>query len=108
MLSTSIAGTAGTAIFSKTAISRFYARKICILGDSDFVEPVLQTANEAMERKYRLKAAGYDFDMLVGRVADLFQLKPAEILLPTKQRHRVKARSLPLKTTFFSKNRQNA
>jgi hypothetical protein len=108
MLSTSIADTAGTAIFSKTAISRFYARKICILGDSDFVEPVLQTANEAMERKYRLKAAGYDFDMLVGRVADLFQLKSAESLLPTKQRHRVKARSLPLKTTFFSKNRQNA
>ncbi|MBW1694440.1 MAG: transposase, partial [Deltaproteobacteria bacterium] len=52
------------------------------------------TANEEMERKYRLKSAGYDFDMLVGRVADLFQLKPAEILLPTKQRHRVKARSL--------------
>ena len=65
-----------------------------ILGDSDFVESVLQTANEAMERKYRFKAAGYDFDMLVDRTADLFQLKPAEILLPTKQRHRVKARSL--------------
>ena len=65
-----------------------------ILGDSDFVESVLQTANEAMEYKYRLKAAGYDFDMLVDRVADLFQLKSAEILLPTKQRHRVKARSL--------------
>jgi DNA-binding MarR family transcriptional regulator len=28
------------------------------------------------------------------RVADFFQLKPAEILLPSKQRHRVKAKSL--------------
>jgi len=66
MLPTSITGTASTAIFSKTAISRFYARKICILEGSDFVELVLQTANEALKRKHWLKAAGYDFDMLVG------------------------------------------
>lgn len=65
-----------------------------ILGDSDFVESVLQTADEAMERKYRLKAAGNDFDKLVDWVGELFQLKPAEILLPSKQRYRVKARSL--------------
>lgn len=65
-----------------------------ILGDSDFVESVLQTANEAMERKYQLQAAGFDFDKLIDRAADFFQLKSAEILLPTKQRHRVKARSL--------------
>lgn len=65
-----------------------------ILGDSDFVESVLQTANEAMERKYQLQAAGFDFDKLIDRAADIFQLKSAEILLPTKQRHRVKARSL--------------
>jgi putative transposase len=65
-----------------------------ILGDSDFVESVLQTGNEAMERKYQLQAAGFDFDKLIDRAADFFQLKSAEILLPTKQRHRVKARSL--------------
>ena len=65
-----------------------------ILGDSDFVESVLKTANEAMERKYQLQAAGYDFDKVVDRVSKFFQLKPAEILLPSKQRHRVKARSL--------------
>jgi hypothetical protein len=47
-----------------------------------------------MERKYKLQAAGYDFDKVVDRVAALFQLKSVEILLPTKQRHRVKARSL--------------
>ncbi|MBW1726801.1 MAG: transposase [Deltaproteobacteria bacterium] len=65
-----------------------------ILGDSDFVESVLNNANEVMERKYKLQAAGYDFDKVVDRVAVLFQLKSAEILLPTKQRYRVKARSL--------------
>jgi len=65
-----------------------------ILGDSDFVESVLRTANENMERKYRLKATGYNFDKIVNRVTVFFQLKPAEILLPTKQQHRVKARSL--------------
>ena len=65
-----------------------------ILGDSDFVESVLKNANEVMERKYKLQAAGYDFDKVVDRVAVLFQLKSADILLPTKQRHRVKARSL--------------
>jgi len=65
-----------------------------ILGDSDFVESSLKAANETMERKYQLQAAGYDFDKVVDRVADLFQLKPAEILLPSKLRHRVKARSL--------------
>jgi putative transposase len=65
-----------------------------ILGDSDFVESVLKKAEEVMERKYRLQALGYDFDKAVNRVAALFQLKSAEILLPTKQRHRVTARSL--------------
>jgi len=65
-----------------------------ILGDSDFVESALKAANENMERRYRLEAIGYDFDKAVYRVAELFQIKPAEILLPSKQPHRVKARSL--------------
>jgi REP element-mobilizing transposase RayT len=65
-----------------------------ILGDSDFVESVLKKADEFMERKYRLQALGYDFDKVADRVAAHFQLKPAEILLPTKQRHPVMARSL--------------
>jgi chromosomal replication initiation ATPase DnaA len=40
------------------------------------------------------QAAGYDFDKVVDRVAELFQLKHTEIVLPSKQHHRVKARSL--------------
>ena len=33
-----------------------------ILGDSDFVENVLKSAEEGLEQKYDLKAKGYDFD----------------------------------------------
>ncbi len=33
-----------------------------ILGDSDFVENVLKSAEEALEEKYELNARGYDFD----------------------------------------------
>jgi len=31
-----------------------------ILGNSDFVDKVLKTADEALERKYQLKTQGYD------------------------------------------------
>jgi REP element-mobilizing transposase RayT len=65
-----------------------------ILGDSGFVLSVLKVADETMERKYHLKSLGYNFDKVVDRVAELFQMKPAEILLPTKRPDRVKARSL--------------
>ena len=65
-----------------------------ILGDSDFVESVLEAAQESMEREYRLRTAGYDFNKAVSRVAGVFNMKPQEILSPTKQRKRVEARSL--------------
>ncbi|UCD91128.1 MAG: transposase [Desulfobacterales bacterium] len=65
-----------------------------ILGDSDFVESVLKVVNETMERKYRFKSLGYNFNKAVYRIAEIFHLKPIEILLPTKQPNRVKARSL--------------
>jgi REP element-mobilizing transposase RayT len=65
-----------------------------ILGDSDFVLSVLKVADERMKRKYRLAASGYDFSDLLRQVAGVFNLKPAEILLPSKQRQRVRARSL--------------
>ncbi|UCH24023.1 MAG: transposase [Deltaproteobacteria bacterium] len=65
-----------------------------ILGDSDFVMSVLKVAEENMERKYRLAASGYDFNKVLHQVSRVFNLKPAEILLPSKQRQRVRARSL--------------
>ncbi len=65
-----------------------------ILGDSDFVESVLEAAEENLIRKYRLQAEGYDFEKVLNHVASLFALKPSEILLPTKQPERIRARSL--------------
>ena len=65
-----------------------------ILGDSDFVESVLEEQNERLERRYRIQMQGYDFDKIVERVARMFELKPKEVLSNVKQRTRVKARSL--------------
>ncbi|MBT8342300.1 MAG: hypothetical protein HKP58_15150 [Desulfatitalea sp.] len=40
-----------------------------ILGDSDFVESVLQHAQEDFEHHYRLIASGYTLDTVIDRVA---------------------------------------
>jgi len=65
-----------------------------ILGEGDFVETVLKAAQENFDRKYQLKAQGYDFSWLVERVARLFNLNPKDVLSPGKYPHIVKARSL--------------
>ena len=65
-----------------------------ILGDSDFVESVLEGQNERLERRYRIQMQGYDFDKIADRVAKTFELKPEELRRNVKQRRRVKARSL--------------
>jgi REP element-mobilizing transposase RayT len=65
-----------------------------ILGESDFVETVLKKQNERLERRYRLQVLGYDFDKTVARVAQLFEMKPQEILSTVRERLRVKARSV--------------
>jgi len=65
-----------------------------ILGDSDFVESVLERQNEQLERHYRFQAQGYDFNKVVDRVAQLFKMRQEEILRPGKQPERVSARSL--------------
>ena len=65
-----------------------------ILGDSDFVESVLDEQNERLERRYRIQMQGYDFDKIVDRVATIFEFKPEEVLSNVKLRMRVKARSV--------------
>jgi putative transposase len=65
-----------------------------ILGDSDFAEKVLGDAAEEMEHRYRLKAEGYDFDTVVKRVSDIFNMKVQRILTPGRQPDRVTARSV--------------
>jgi len=65
-----------------------------ILGDSDFVQSVLEAEDEKMERRYRLKAQGYDLDKLIRRVAELCDIEPRDLMAPGKQPQRVRARSL--------------
>jgi putative transposase len=65
-----------------------------ILGDSDFVESVLSSANEQYEHQYELKRRGYDINRIAERVADIYGIEKEEVLLKGRQQWKVKARSL--------------
>jgi hypothetical protein len=65
-----------------------------ILGDSGFVKKVLAQAKENLERKYHLKSKGFNFKKVLGRVAQLLDLKPAQVLAVGKYKKTVAARSL--------------
>jgi hypothetical protein len=65
-----------------------------ILGDGDFVERVLRTCDEKMERRYDLRTKGYDLEKVVMRVSDLMRMGPSQIVGAGKERGRVQARSL--------------
>jgi hypothetical protein len=65
-----------------------------ILGDGDFVNQTLNAANEAMERKYSLKARGFDLDKVARRIADLLHIEYDVVWAAGKHRHIVEARSL--------------
>jgi len=65
-----------------------------ILGDSEFVGRVLDSENERLELLYILEAKGYDFGMVVKRVAAILGMKAEDVLRSGKQAISVKARSL--------------
>jgi len=65
-----------------------------ILGDSSFVQSVLDQAGEDFERRYALKRQGYDLARVAGRVAALFDIPPEEIYARGRQRTRAAARAL--------------
>jgi len=65
-----------------------------ILGDSAFVEDLLSQADEAYERRYKLKRLGYDADRIAKRVAGIYDMDPDEIYSKGKQQKKVMARSL--------------
>jgi len=65
-----------------------------ILGDGDFVEAVLSEANEGYERKYRLKASGFDVEKVAQRVAQILSIEPFQVWESGKQPKIVQARSL--------------
>ena len=65
-----------------------------ILGDGDFVERVLASANEAMERKYDFESRGFTLDKAAARVAEVLGMKPEDVWAAGRYRHIVEARSL--------------
>jgi putative transposase len=65
-----------------------------ILGDSDFVENVLKSVEEAFEEKYDLKARGYDFDRAVARVGEVMGMSSDQVTAFGKSPQTVTARSL--------------
>jgi len=65
-----------------------------ILGDNEFVQQVLEAADEKMKRKYRLQAEGFNLEMIANRVAVLLEMQPEEVWASGKHRRTVEARSL--------------
>jgi REP element-mobilizing transposase RayT len=65
-----------------------------ILGNGDFVEKVLASANEAMERKYDLESRGFTLDKAAARVAEVLGMKIEDVWAQGRYRHIVEARSL--------------
>jgi REP element-mobilizing transposase RayT len=65
-----------------------------ILGESSFVTDVLKESEEQFSRKYRLRSLGYDFETILSRVSEIFQIEKDYIVGKGRQRDRVTARDL--------------
>lgn len=65
-----------------------------MLGDSDFVLKVLAQSNEKMERGFQLSAKGVDIDAIARYVADIYDVKPGQILTAGRYPKVVQARSV--------------
>jgi REP element-mobilizing transposase RayT len=65
-----------------------------ILGDGDFVDRVLSEAQERMERRYHLKAMGFDMESVADHVCRLLTIDREELFTPGKEPAKVVARSL--------------
>jgi REP element-mobilizing transposase RayT len=65
-----------------------------LLGSSDFVEKTLKRANEHLEEKTRLQAAGPDLEALIAKVAAYFKVDLDELKTVSKERKISHARKM--------------
>lgn len=65
-----------------------------ILGSNDFVESVLQRANEDYEQRTRILAKGQDLNTLIECIADYFEIDTESLYTATKQPVISRARAL--------------
>ena len=57
-----------------------------------FVDSLLSEAGEAYERRYELKALGYDLKRVAQRVADIYEMELNEVFSKGRQDQKVKSR----------------
>jgi REP element-mobilizing transposase RayT len=65
-----------------------------ILGDGNFVESILGSVHESIEKKYALQSRGFSLNDVTKRVADKLKIKPDMVWAPGRHRQTVEARSL--------------
>ena len=65
-----------------------------MLGSSDFVERVLKQADEDLEERYRLEAFGIDVDTLLLKVAQYYEIDPADLKTAGKEATITQARTV--------------
>ncbi|MFH1075267.1 MAG: transposase, partial [Pseudomonadota bacterium] len=65
-----------------------------ILGDGNFVQEVLESCQQQLERHCHYQAKGYDFDWLVGQVATLFGIDKYVVTRQGRYPNTVEARSV--------------
>ena len=65
-----------------------------ILGDSDFVNSVLSQAGEQLEKRYRLKTEGFEFEDIAAQVAQVTNLPIETVWEKSRRPPVVQARSL--------------
>ena len=65
-----------------------------LLGSSDFVERVLEKADEQLEEKYRLRASSISLEELIDKVAQYFKIDPENLKSASKEQPVTKARRI--------------
>jgi hypothetical protein len=65
-----------------------------ILGDGDFVDRILASADEKMEKRYKLRSVGFDLERVASRVSEVLGVKPEDVWAKGKYKRIVEPRSL--------------
>ncbi len=65
-----------------------------ILGNSDFVETVLNQASEQMEKQYLLQAKGWTLEKIIEKAVSIFSVEKDQMIAGGKQQNLVHARSV--------------
>jgi len=65
-----------------------------ILGDSDFVDSLLSTANERYKRFHKIRRLGFDLEKTAERVSELCSVEVVDIFSRSRQKEKVTARSV--------------